>query len=60
MHKSEKPHCIKKIVNMNKVLSKLTSYYEDAPPIAERLRKKNDMQEREMSVAAYQYATHKS
>jgi hypothetical protein len=37
------------------VLAKLTSYYEDTPPTAERLRKTNDMQEQEMSVTAYQY-----
>jgi hypothetical protein len=43
---------------VNKVLNNLTSYYEDKPPTAERLRKKNGMQEQELSVAAYQYAVH--
>jgi hypothetical protein len=40
------------------VLSKLISYYEDTTSTADRLRKKNGMQEQEMSVAAYQYAAH--
>jgi hypothetical protein len=60
MGKAEKPNWIN-VCNCScekKVLAKLTNYHEDIPPTAERPWKKNDMQEQELSVAAYQYAAH--